>query len=66
MCSSDLEVSNYFWADWAGTDSAEVITAPKDQFDSVYATAIEKFYKKSNYDVAKEKMEEWFAENGAD
>ena len=28
------EVSNYFWADWAGTDSAEVITAPKDQFDS--------------------------------
>ena len=60
------EVSNYFWADWAGTDSAEVITAPKDQFDSVYATAIEKFYKKSNYDVAKEKMEEWFAENGAD
>lgn len=60
------EVSNYFWADWAGTDSAEVITAPKDQFDSVYATAIEKFYKKSNYDVAKEKMEEWFQENVAE
>lgn len=59
------EVNNYFWADWAGTDCADVITVPQDQFDGVFDKAIEKFYDKSNYDTAKTAMEKWFEENTA-
>lgn len=59
------EVSNYFWADWSGTDCADVITVPQDQFDGVFDKAIEKFYDKSKYDTAKKAMEEWFEINTA-
>ena len=59
------EVSNYFWADWSGTDCADVITVPQDQFDGVFDKAIEKFYDKSKYDMAKKAMEEWFEINTA-
>lgn len=59
------EVNNYYWADWSGTDCADVITVPKDQFEGVYEKAIEKFYDKSKYETAKQRMEEWFKENAA-
>ena len=60
------EVNNYYWADWSGTDCADVITVPKDQFEGVYEKAIEKFYDKSKYETAKQRMEEWFKENAAE
>ncbi|GAA0271160.1 hypothetical protein GCM10008922_32170 [Faecalicatena contorta] len=58
------KVSNYFWSDWVATASADVITAPEEDFDEVFDKAIQKFYDKSDYDTAKSLMEEWFEEKG--
>lgn len=58
------KVSNYFWSDWVATASADVITAPEEDFDAVFDKAIQKFYDKSDYDTAKSLMEEWFEEKG--
>jgi hypothetical protein len=43
-----------------------VITASEADFDAAYEDAIQKFYKKSDYDTAKSMMEEWFKENTAE
>ena len=58
------KVSNYFWADWSATASAEVIAVPEEEFDAAFDKAIQKFYDKSEYDTAQSLMEEWFEEKG--
>lgn len=60
------KVSNYFWRDWAGTDSATVITCDPADFDSNFETAYQKFLEDSDYENAQKAMETWFAENSAE
>lgn len=56
-------VNNYYWADWAETDCAKVVTCSPEEFDAVFDEAQQNFYKETDYENAQARMETWFEEN---
>lgn len=55
------DVSNWFWGEFSGKTIAKLLKTKTDsEFDAAYEQIMKDFIDKSNYNVAKKQMEEWF------